>query len=146
MDLEQLGGRWRGSWRTWVEPDELYGESAIGASVEPQFGGKSAVLRYEAQLDGDVEGFALMGGTQDGAFVAWIDTWHTSGLVMASHGPALPDCIEVATTYRAEGEEWRWSSEYGLDEAGRLVIRHFNEGPNLARYLGVETVMEREPG
>ena len=143
MDLSALAGRWKGTWRTWVEPDELFSESPIEATVEVLHGGKDAVLRYTAMLEGAVEGFALIGATQDGAFAAWIDTWHTSGLVMASHGPVQADRVEVTTTFRAGEEEWRWTSEYLLDEAGHLVVRHYNEGPKVARYLGVETVLER---
>jgi hypothetical protein len=51
--------------------------------------------------------------------------------------------VEVATTFLAEGEEWRWTSTDALDDAGALVIRHHNEGPSVLRYLGVEAVMER---
>ncbi len=145
MDLQALEGTWRGTWRTWVEPEELYSESPITAEVTAMYDGKDAVLRYAADLDGPVEGFALIGATQDGAVVAWIDTWHTSGLVMTSHGPAADDGITVATTFHAGDEEWRWSSEYGIED-DRLVIRHFNEGPGVTRYLGVETILERASG
>lgn len=142
MDLQALNGSWHGRWRTWVEPGELYSESPIDATVTPMYEGKAAVLRYTADLDGPVEGFTLLGRSQDGATVAWIDTWHTSGLVMTSHGPEPVDRLDVTTTFRAGDEEWRWSSEYSLDD-GRLTIRHYNEGPGVDRYLGVEAILER---
>jgi hypothetical protein len=142
MDLQALGGNWRGAWRTWVEPNELYSESPIEATVTPMFDGKAAVLRYTAELDGPVEGFTLLGRSQEGAVVAWIDTWHTSGLVMTSHGATPNGAMDVATTFRAGDEEWRWTSEYSVED-GRLVIRHYNEGPDVPRYLGVEAILER---
>lgn len=143
MDLSAWAGRWQGAWRTWVEPAELHNESAIDATVEALYGGKGALLRYTATLDGPVAGLALLGATQDGVVVAWMDTWHTSGLVMASHGRDQGDRIEVVTPFRAEGEQWLWHSEYHIDDRGRLLVRHFNEGPALPRYLGVEMVLER---
>jgi|GEM_PF-5655441 len=143
MDLTPLAGRRVGRWRTWVEPDTLYGESPIKATVEVTFAGAAAVVRYTAQLDGDVDGFVLIGKTQDQPVVAWLDTWHTGGLVMASYGRSDDPSLEVAATYHAGEEEWQWTSEYGLDPAGRLVIRHYNQGPAVPRYLGVEAVLER---
>lgn len=145
MDLNGLGGRWRGGWRTWVEPELLHSESPMEATVSPMFDGKAAVMRYTAELEGPVEGFVLLGASQDGAIVSWIDSWHTSGLVMTSHGPVAADGIDVVTTFRAGDEEWRWTSEYSMDE-GRLVIRHYNEGPGVPRYLGVEAILERAAG
>src|SRR3989337_761822 len=44
---------------------------------------------------------------------------------------------EVATMYDAEGTEWTWTTRLSV-EAGRLVMRHWNEGPGIAKYLGVE--------
>lgn len=145
MDLRVLDGTWRGTWRTWVEPEQLYGTSTIEAAVTAMYDGKDAVLRYTAELDGPVEGFALIGHSPDGIVVAWIDTWHTSGFVMTSHGPSPNGRIAVATTFRAGDEEWRWSSEYGLEERC-LVIRHYNEGPEVPRYLGVEAMLEPVAG
>lgn len=142
MDLRPLEGNWHGVWRTWVEPAQLYSESPIDATVTALYEGKAALLRYTADLDGPVEGLTLLGHSQDGATVAWLDTWHTSGLVMTSYGPVPEDGLDVTTIFRAGDEEWRWSSEYGLD-ADRLVIRHYNEGPGVPRYLGVEAVLER---
>ncbi len=143
MDWSTLAGRWTGTWRTWVEPDELYSEGPIDATVEALYDGKGALIRYTAVLDGDVAGIALVGRTQEGPFVAWMDSWHTSGLVMDSRGSGTEQSLAVATTYRADDEEWHWSSEYSSPADGRLVIRHYNEGPGLPRYLGVEAVLER---
>ncbi|MDH3755850.1 MAG: DUF1579 domain-containing protein [Acidimicrobiia bacterium] len=143
MDLGELSGRWRGTWRTWVEPDKLHSESLIDATVEVLFGGKAGLLRYTAELDGHVDGCALIGVTQDESVVDWLDTWHTSGLVMSMRGPKpAGGRIEGTTTYSAGDDDWRWSIEVGLD-GDRLVIRHYNEGPEIPRYLGVEALMDR---
>ena len=74
--------------------------------------------------------------------IAWIDSWHTSGLVLTSHGRWVGDAAEVATMYDAEGTEWTWTTRLSV-EAGRLVMRHWNEGPGIAKYLGVEAVLAR---
>lgn len=144
MEPGDLAGNWHGTWRTWVEPGELYDEGPIAGVVEAIHGGRGAVFRYQASLDGHVDGYAVIAATQDGPVVAWLDTWHTGGLAMVSHGEPRPDEITVATTYRAEGQQWRWTSEYRLGGAGRFEIRHYNEGPDLPRYLGVEAIMERD--
>lgn len=142
MDLDALVGRWHGQWRTWVEPEDLYSASDVSADVEGLYAGKGALMRYQAELDGSVSGLVLIGRTQSDAFVAWQDTWHTNGLIMAGTGREGPDDIEVTLTYTGEGETWQWSTTYALID-GALVIRHHNQGPNQPRYLGVEMVLER---
>lgn len=142
MDLHALTGAWQGHWRTWVEPEVLYSESDVAAEAEVLYEGRSALLRYSAELDGPVHGVALIGRTQSGAFVAWQDTWHTGGLIMPGTGTEGPDEIEVSLPYVGEGETWQWSTRYALLD-DRLVIRHHNEGPDQPRYLGVEMVLER---
>ncbi len=143
IDFEPFVGRWRGSWRTWIEPDALHSDSPIETEFRTILGGKDLVQEYTAEIAGEsVEGFALIGSSQEGVTVAWVDTWHTSGLVMVSRGSAAPSGMRVTTNYGAEGETWTWTSEFTVSD-GRLVIRHYNEGPSIPRYLGVEAVFER---
>lgn len=143
FDLTPFIGAWQGTWRTWIEPDILHDESPIHLEAEPLLDGRDLVVAYEASIAGDpVEGWALIGPTQEGYVVAWVDSWHTSGLVFTSHGRASEEGIDVATEFRAERETWVWSSLYHV-AGDRLVLRHFNEGPGVPRYLGVEAVLSR---
>jgi|SRR3990170_1794619 len=143
-DLAPFVGTWVGTWRTWVVPDVLHDESPITAEIRPLLAGRDLLLTYEAAIGGDpVGGTALIGPRQGGGCtIAWIDSWHTSGLVLTSHGRWVGDAAEVATMYDAEGTEWTWTTRLSV-EAGRLVMRHWNEGPGIAKYLGVEAVLAR---
>ena len=150
MDPAALGpfvGTWSGVWRTWVEPEILHDESPIQAESRTLLGGRDLLYSYTASIGGDpVEGTALFGPRQGGGCtVAWVDSWHTSGLVMVSHGAWTPLGIEVAAEYQAEGETWTWRTGITLD-GGRLVVRHWNQGPQVPRYLGVEAILERAKG
>ena len=143
-DLTQFLGTWHGVWRTWVVPLVLYDESPITGEVRALLGGRDLLYTYTAAIGGEeVTGAALIGPRQGGGCtVAWVDSWHTSGLVMSSHGDWTAQGLEVATTYRAEDADWRWTTGVTI-EAGRLVVRHWNAGPGLEKYLGVEAVLER---
>jgi hypothetical protein len=143
-DLSPFAGDWRGTWKTWIEPDVLHDESPIEAVVTPLIEGRDITVVYTASIGADaVEGFVLAGPLQHGGVhVAWVDSWHTSGLVQAGDGHVTPDGFAASVAYSYDGQAWTWSSEYSVD-SNRLVIRHYNEGPGCPRYLGVEAVLER---
>lgn len=143
LDVEPFLGRWTGNWRTWVEPDVLHDDSAIALVVAPLLGGKDMLVSYEASIADDaVEGTALIGPAQQGLTIAWVDTWHTNGLVLTSNGDVDDAGFAAATHFEAEGEQWTWSTRYSVED-GELVIRHWNEGPGVPRYLGVEARLRR---
>jgi len=143
LDVEPFLGRWTGTWKTWIEPDVLHDESAIAMTVAPLLGGKDMLQTYEATIASDiVEGTALIGPSPRGVTVAWVDTWHTSGLVLTSHGDLDDTGFTVSTAYDAEGEEWTWTTQFALDGM-ELVVRHWNQGPDVPRYLGVEARLRR---
>lgn len=141
--LAPLVGRWRGTWRTWVEPEELHDASAIDLEVVAILGGRDLHLAYASSNAGDpVEGKALIGSAQGGgAVMAWTDTWHTSGLLLTLTGERLPVGVRVATEFLAEGQTWTWSMEI-TREGAALALRCWNEGPDVPRYLGVEAVLD----
>jgi Protein of unknown function (DUF1579) len=126
-----------------VQPEILHDESAIAMTIDPLLGGIDMLQSYEASIGRDaVEGRALIGPAQSGVVVAWVDSWHTSGLVLVSHGGVEESGLTVATTFMAEGEDWRWTTRIALHR-DELLIRHFNEGPGVPRYLGVEARLQK---
>lgn len=138
LDVEPFLGRWTGTWKTWMEPDVLHDESAIAMTIAPLLGGKDMFQSYEATIASDaVEGVALIGPSQEGVTITWVDTWHTNGLVLTSHGDLDDAGFTVSTIFKADGDDWTWTTQFAL-ERQELVIRHWNEGPGLPRYLGVE--------
>jgi hypothetical protein len=143
LDVDPFLGRWTGRWRTWVEPDVLHDESAIAMTIAPLLGGKDMLQTYEATIATDaVSGTALIGPSQLGVTVAWVDTWHTGGLVLTSHGEADDDGFTVSTVFTAANENWTWTTRFAI-EGPELLIRHWNEGPEVPRYLGVEARLRR---
>jgi hypothetical protein len=138
LDVGPFLGRWTGTWKTWIEPDILHDDSAIALVVTPLLGGKDMLVSYEASIADDaVEGSALIGPSQQGLTIAWVDTWHTNGLVLISHGDLDETGFAASTNFEAGGEQWTWSTQFAL-EGSELVIRHWNQGPGMERYLGVE--------
>ncbi len=143
-DFERLVGAWAGTWQTWVEPDQLHDSSPMAADTSAILGGAALLYRYTGSIRGDaVEGVAVIGARQGGdATLAWADTWHTSGLLTMSEGIWTLDGLEVATIFDYSGQEWTWTTR--LEVAGdRLTVRHWNEGPGVPRYLGVEAILDR---
>lgn len=143
MDFSAWQGLWMGSWSTWVKPEELHSQSPFVATIDTLLDGSALTCQYHAILDGEVNGYILIGTTQTGISVSWIDSWHTGGLIMGSTGTNTDSRIEASTHYTAEDEIWTWTSEYGLTDEDQMLIRHFNEGPNLEKYLGVEIRLNR---
>src|SRR3989304_9486108 len=143
-DLSRYVGMWSGTWRTWVVPLVLHDESPITGEIRALLGGRDLLYTYTATIGGEsVSGTALIGPRQGGgATVAWVDSWHTSGLVMCSHGEWSGAGLEVSNAYRAEDADWEWTTRMAI-EAGRLVVYHWNQGPSLPKYLGVGGVLER---
>ena len=143
LDVDPYLGRWTGTWRTWVEPEVLHDESAIAMTIIPVLGGTDMIQSYEATIGNDpVEGTALIGPSQRGMTVAWVDTWHTNGLVLTSHGDLDDEGFTVSTVFTAEGQDWTWTTRFAI-EGTDLVVRHWNEGPGVPRYLGVEARLHR---
>lgn len=132
-----------GAWTTWVEPEKLHSQSPFVATLDTLHDGSALTGQYHAILDGEVNGYILIGSTQSGVSVSWIDTWHTSGLIMTSTGTITDGLVATSTHYTAEDEIWTWTSEYSLVGDSELLIRHFNEGPGVDRYLGVEIRLNR---
>jgi hypothetical protein len=62
--------------------------------------------------------------------------------VLTSHGSWVDGAAEAVTQYDAGDTNWTWYTRVAV-EAGRLVVRHWNEGPGIPKYLGVEAVLTR---
>lgn len=142
MDFEPWQGVWMGSWTTWLEPDEVYGQSPFVATVDSLHDGLGVAGQYHAVLDTEVSGYLFGGPTRSGWSMSWIDTFHTNGLVMTSLGETQGDALVVSSDYLTDGETWTWSSEYRVTDSA-MWIRHFNQGPGSERYLAVEVQLSR---
>src|SRR3972149_578145 len=116
--LKIRGGRGR----TWGGPRVLHDESPITGEIRTLLGGRDLVYTYSATIGGEsVSGTALIGPRQGGgATVAWVDSWHTSGLVMCSHGEWSGAGLEGSTTSRAEDADWEWTTRMAIEGGGMV--------------------------
>lgn len=133
-DLESHLGRWSGTWRTYLRPDELFDESAITATVSQD--GNGYVIEYHGQIGGDDVTGSMRAQESDGmTTVDWLDSWHTSGELQRLQATA-----GEPPSYRyGDDEPWTWDIAIETSP-GRITVAHHNSGPGIPRYLGV--VME----
>ena len=130
-DLSAHLGTWEGSWQTFLEPDELYDDSPVRATITMD--GDALVVDYQGSIASD----AVVGRirwSEAGRLTAvdWVDSWHTRGEHerLEGSGGAPP-------SYRyGDDDPWTWDVTIAADDAG-VTITHHNAGPGVPRYVGV---------
>lgn len=131
LDLSDHLGTWEGSWRTFLEPDELYDESPVRATIA--LDGDALVIHYE----GSIEGAPVTGRirwSEDGGVtsVDWVDSWHTRGDHERLAGiDGAPPSYEYG-----DDDPWTWDITISAGETG-VTIAHHNAGPGVPCYVGV---------
>ena len=131
IDLTDHLGAWTGTWSTFLEPDKLYDQSPLQATIARVDGG--FVIDYQGSIGSDpVSG--RLGWSQNGetTTVEWLDSWHTAGRTEELHssGDAPPSYV-----YAGDGL-WVWDITIDATSRG-IVITHHNTGPGIPRYVGV---------
>ena len=126
--LDDQLGSWVGTWTTFLEPEILFDDSPIEATVTAH--GTTYTLEYSGSIgDDDVSG--RLRWSVDGDAVDWVDSWHTMG---------VPERLEGSPpSYRYDdgrGHLWTWDVEI-VATADTITIIHSNAGPGTPRYTGV---------
>lgn len=124
-------GAWEGTWLTFLQPDELFDESPVRATIERD--DDSFVIEYSGSIRGEeVVGrlrWSEAGGT---TIVDWADSWHTGGEHerLVGFGGAPP-------SYQyGDDDPWTWDITIDATGSGPTVIHH-NAGPEVPRYMGI---------
>jgi hypothetical protein len=112
--LARFTGRYKGTARTWFEPNELTDESDIHGTVRMVASGRFALCEYEGSLQGTpMHGIALWGhDLARGVFTQhWVDNCHNGTGAMVSEGRdfEVPLGFSVLGSYPdGDGGMWGW--------------------------------------
>ena len=130
-DLIDHLGAWEGTWSTFLQPEALYDESPVRATIERDDGG--FVIDYSGSIgDEEVTGrlrWSEAGGTTT---VDWVDGWHTGGELARLEGSGgAPPSYQYG-----DDDPWTWDITIDATDAG-VTVTHHNSGPGVPRYVGV---------
>jgi hypothetical protein len=133
--MHHLGG-WEGTWLTFLEPDELFDESPLRATIERTDDG--FVIEYSGSIRGEeVVGRLRWSDVGETTTVDWVDSWHTAG-----EHERLEGIGDAPPSYQYGGDDpWTWDITIDAADSGVTVLHH-NAGPEVPRYLGVLMKLE----
>ena len=129
-------GTWEGTWLTFLEPDDLFDESPIRATIERDDDG--FVIDYSGSIGGEEVVGRLRwfeaGGTTT---IDWVDSWHTGG-----EHERLEGLGDAPPSYQYGGDDpWTWDITIDTTDSAVTVTYH-NAGPEVPRYVGVRMRLE----
>jgi hypothetical protein len=140
--FEQMVGDWRGTYRLWLEPEELHSESETAATVSAVFGGRLVAYRYTwSERGADQEGEMLLAAPEgQGLQASWIDSWHNGNGIMFCQ-PA--GGTAVVGEYGTAPEVWRWRTEIDMPSRDALVVTAWNITPAGVEAKATEAIYSR---
>ena len=131
-------GTWEGSWSTFLEPNQLYDQSPVKATI--RYEGDVLVIAYEGSIAGDAVTGTIGWSETDGTTTSdWVDTWHTGG-----RNEHLVGLNGEPPSYTYNGDDpWVWDITIDASDSG-VTVTHHNAGPNagVPRYVGVAMKLE----
>ena len=143
--LKALAGRWQGTNRVWLSPNDPVMESQTEAVVSLTALGKFLSLQYTWSVDGELqEGLLVLGQESPQGLVkaAWVDSWHMSDVMMVCEGAVSPEgAVWVRGTYAAPpGPNWGWRITLESQAGNTFRIVMDNISPEGVEMLAVEAV------
>ena len=146
MELfDQLEGSWTGHQKLYLKPGELAGEGDTELEVNRMLGQLFVELDYTHQLDGTVyQGRYWLGfNPKSEQFSAvWIDEYHNGADIMDLQANLVEDILILDGGYHYGEDFWKWTIEIRTSQ-DTLSVQHFNQGPGVDRYLGVDLQYRR---
>jgi hypothetical protein len=144
--LIDLTGRWKGTYRLTVDPNDPPRGSESTAIVAPISGGRFARLDYAWEFEGNPqEGSILFGSDRERGVVTalWVDSWHMSDKVMSCEGVAGAS-LDLLGSYAAPpGTDWGWRTVIDTPEPDSFRMVMYNISPAGKEDLAVDAVYRR---
>jgi hypothetical protein len=147
--LSLLTGEWKGTTKTWFEPDQLGDESPMQGTMKPVLDGRFILYEYQGSLGGkSFDGIAIIGFSisTDSFQCAWIDSFHMGTAIMFSEGKKPDKLFSVLGSYGGGEmpEPWGWRTEIELPEKDKMIITAYNISPSGEESKATETVYTRK--
>ena len=147
--LPLLAGRWNGTYRLIVNPEEPPRDSKSSAVVTQVAAGGFVRMDYTWEDAGKPQdGSILLGRDSERCVLTahWVDSWHMSDKVMACEGPSTEagSSLEVRGAYAAPpGPDWGWRTVIEATGADSFRMLMYNVSPDGKEDLAVEAVYTR---
>lgn len=145
--LHALAGKWQGTNRLWLGPNEPVRESAATAVCQPVAQGKFFSLHYTWADEGKPQdGVLLLGQYQQQFSATWVDSWHMQdGMMPCTGGAQAGGAVSVIGHYAAPpGSDWGWRITIQPQSTDQFKLIMHNITPNGEEMVAVETVFTRE--
>lgn len=134
--LSRLAGEWKGTAKTWFEPDKVEDESPINGTMRLILGGRFILHEYKGSFgDTPTEGLAIYGyelGLKK-LQSAWIDSFHSGTAIMFSEGKRGEEDLNMLGSYAYVTPEieqhWGWRTEIEILSEDELKITAYNISP-----------------
>ena len=139
-------GKWIGSKKLWLPPDNQLFESQSTAAIRSHAQGRFLALAYQWSIEEDPQDglvifpAALDGGASKGF---WLDSWHMRNEIMVCEPQDIDQGIQLEGSYPApDGEVWGWQIVIQFDSGDFLRVQMVNVSPEGEEATAVEAEYE----
>lgn len=150
FQLSRLVGEWKGTAKTWFDPNKLEDESPIHATMKLILDGKFILHEYKGSFgEKPLSGMAIYGYHLElGKFqCAWMDSFHNGTAIMFSEGKKGEKDISVLGSYAYVTPEmeqhWGWRTIIEFISDDEIVITAYNISPEGQKSKATETIYRK---